>query len=159
MSLTPSSETLFLLCSRWMHTDRKAEFLFLSFLAKISARTYLNLVQAGSGEDTAFILHLETCVHFKLECKLGVVNGFSLAGQSNSSHRGAGVISICEPRRCRAELQPALPVQQEPCWQSCAGSGADPWGHLGCWCSPVSYSTSSKSFAVIDCSSYGSTVW
>lgn len=81
---------------------------------------------AAEGTEGALILHLETCVHFKLECKLGIVNGFSLAGQSGGSHRGAEVISIREWRRCRAEPQPAPLVQREPCWQRCAESGAVP---------------------------------
>lgn len=79
------------------------------------------------GTEGPFIFHLETCVHFKLECKLGIFNGFSLAGQSNSSHRGVEVIFICESRRCRAELQCVLLVKHEPCWQCCMESGAVPW--------------------------------
>lgn len=78
------------------------------------------------GTEGAFIFHLETCVHFKLECKLGIFNGFSLAGQSNSSHRGVEVIFICESRRCRAELQRVPLVKREPCWQCRVESGALP---------------------------------
>lgn len=81
---------------------------------------------AVEGTEKAFILHLETCVRFKLECKLGIVNGFSLAGQSNRSHRGVEVIFICESSRCRAELQRVLLVKHEPCWQCCVESGVFP---------------------------------
>lgn len=81
---------------------------------------------AVEGTEGAFILHLETCIRFKLECKLGIVNGFSLAGQSNSSHRGAEVIFICESRRCRAERRRVLLVKHEPSWQRCVASGAVP---------------------------------
>lgn len=76
--------------------------------------------------EAAFILYLETCVLFKLGCKPGVVNGFSLAGQSNSSHRGVEVISICDSRRCRAELLCMLPVKHKPCWQGSVEGGAVP---------------------------------
>lgn len=37
---------------------------------------------AVEGTDEAFILHLETCVHFKLECKPSVVNGSAWQGRA-----------------------------------------------------------------------------
>lgn len=69
---------------------------------------------------------------------------------------------MCESRRCRAELQRALLEKHEPCWQSCVGRAAQfpaPRCRPGYQRSLVSYSTSPKPLAVVDCNSYGSTVW